>query len=154
MVPSAFVSLESFPLTPNGKIDLKALPAPDGQLERELEYVAPRNPREEIIANIFANVLQLTKVGIHDNFFELGGHSLLAIVLISRLREALKVEIPVEEIFNSSTVAQLEIRLSQLKEEGNHQVTLPGIKPRDSDCLLYTSPSPRDLSTSRMPSSA
>ena len=106
MVPSVFVRLESLPLTPNGKIDRKALPDPDGQLEQEIEYVAPRNPREEIIANIFANVLQLTKVGIHDNFFELGGHSLLAIVLISRLREDLKVEIPVEEIFNSSTVAQ------------------------------------------------
>ena len=104
MVPSVFIRLESLPLTPNGKIDRKALPEPDGQLEREIEYVAPRNPREEIIANIFAHVLHLSKVGIYDNFFELGGHSLVATQLISELREAFKLEIPLREIFTLSLI--------------------------------------------------
>jgi len=89
------------------------------RLERDVEYVAPRNPREEIIANIFAHVLHLNKVGIHDNFFELGGHSLLATQLIS-----------LREVFTCPTVAQLEPRLSQLREEGN-QLSLPGILPRE-----------------------
>ncbi|MDJ0596984.1 MAG: amino acid adenylation domain-containing protein, partial [Pleurocapsa sp. MO_226.B13] len=78
MVPSAFVILDTLPLTPNGKVDRFALPAPDGDFTVKQEYVAPRTPSEEIVANIFASVLGVQKVGIHDNFFELGGHSLLA----------------------------------------------------------------------------
>ncbi|MEM9008075.1 MAG: amino acid adenylation domain-containing protein, partial [Cyanobacteria bacterium P01_F01_bin.86] len=99
MVPGAFVSLATLPLTPNGKVDRKALPVPDENISRDSEHVAPRTPEEEIIANIFAAVLGVQRVGIHDNFFELGGHSLLATQLISRLRSALTVEIPLRAIF-------------------------------------------------------
>ena len=132
MVPSAFVTLDTFPLTPNGKIDRKALPAPDGEITREHEYVAPRTPREEIIANIFASVLGVQAIGIHDNFFELGGHSLLATQLISRLREAFELEIPLRIVFESPTVAQLEPTLTQLRTTVQG-LSLPPIQPREAD---------------------
>ncbi|MEH1833146.1 MAG: phosphopantetheine-binding protein, partial [Nostoc sp.] len=92
MVPSTFVTLDTLPLTPNGKVDHKALPAPSGEISQEHEYVAPRTPGEEIIANIFADVLDIEVVGINDNFFSLGGHSLLATQLISRLRQSFEIE--------------------------------------------------------------
>ncbi len=129
MIPSAFVTLDSLPLTPNGKVDRKALPATDGEIIRETEYVAPRTPREEIIANIFASVLDMPNVGIYDNFFELGGHSLLATQLISRLRVALDLEIPLRAVFESPTVAQLEPTLTQLLTTSSG-LSLPPIHPR------------------------
>jgi len=135
MVPSAFVTLDTLPLTPNGKVDRKALPAIDGKISRENEYVPPRTPSEEIIANIFASVLGVQNVGIHDNFFALGGHSLLATQLISRLKVALDVEIPLRTIFESPTVVQFEQTLTQLRTT-NSQLTLPPIQPRtDSEQL-------------------
>ena len=132
MVPSAFVILDSLPLTPNGKIDRKALPKPDGEITREHEYVAPRSPSEEIIANIFATVVSVQNVGIHDNFFTLGGHSLLATQLISRLRLAFSVEIPLRTVFESPTVNQLDQTITQLRtfEQG---LTLPPIQPIETD---------------------
>nr|MDJ0901724.1 amino acid adenylation domain-containing protein [Xenococcus sp. MO_188.B8] len=132
MVPSAFVTLDTLPLTPNGKVDRKALPAPDGKIIREHEYVAPRTPGEEQLANSFAEVLGLPNVGIFDNFFELGGHSLLATQLISRLREAFDLEIPLRVIFESPTVAQLEQALTQLRTT-NSGLSLPPIQPRETD---------------------
>ena len=107
MVPSAFVTLDGLPLTPNGKVDRKALPEPDGEITREQEYVAPRTPSEEILANIFANVLGVQKVGIHDNFFDLGGHSLLATQVISRIRQAFAVDVPLRNLFEEPTIANL-----------------------------------------------
>ncbi|MEH2235451.1 non-ribosomal peptide synthetase, partial [Nostoc sp.] len=116
MVPSAFVFLETLPLTPNGKIDRKALPAPDGEIARIDEYIAPRTQSEKIIANIFASVLGVTKVGIYDNFFNLGGHSLLATQLISRVRETFQIEIiPLRTIFEFPTVAELDQKLTQFR---------------------------------------
>lgn len=106
MVPSAFVILDILPLTPNGKVDKKALPAPDG-VSREHEYVAPRTQSEKIIANIFADVLGVQNVGIHDNFFEVGGHSLLATQVISRLKQTFSVELPLRQMFETSTVLGL-----------------------------------------------
>jgi amino acid adenylation domain-containing protein len=108
MVPSAFVFLDSLPFTPNGKVDRKALPVP-GQSCPELEqsFVEPRTPVEELLANIWAEVLKLPKVGVHDNFFELGGHSLLATQLVSRIRERLLVELPLRVLFEKATVADL-----------------------------------------------
>ena len=103
MVPSAFVVLEALPLTVNGKVDRKALPAPEGR-PAELEYVAPRTPVEEMLAQIWAEVLGVERVGIHDNFFELGGHSLMAIRVVSRLRDAFSVELPVRQVFEHATL--------------------------------------------------
>jgi amino acid adenylation domain-containing protein len=108
MVPSAFVMLDGLPLTANGKVDRRALPAPS-QTRPELQesFVAPRTLVEEILAGIWADILSLSQVGIHDNFFELGGHSLLATQVVSRLRHAFSTELPLRTLFESPTVAAL-----------------------------------------------
>lgn len=106
-IPNTFVFLSALPLTPNGKIDRRALPAPEIRPELELTFVAPQTPIEEILANIWADVLGFTKIGIHDNFFNLGGHSLIATQVISRLRNTLKVELPLRNLFEYPTVAEL-----------------------------------------------
>jgi amino acid adenylation domain-containing protein len=108
MAPSAFVFLDALPLTPNGKVDRRALPAPD-QSRPELEpaFVAPRTSAEKTLVGIWAEVLRLEPVGIHDNFFELGGHSLLATQVMSRVRTAFQVELPLRTLFEKPTVAEL-----------------------------------------------
>ncbi|MFE7853266.1 amino acid adenylation domain-containing protein [Streptomyces sp. NPDC057403] len=105
MVPAAYVPLERLPLSPNGKLDLKALPAPE--LTSATAFRAPRNPREEALARLFAEVLGLEEVGIDDGFFERGGHSLLATRLITRARGELGIEIPIRKLFDLPTVAAL-----------------------------------------------
>jgi amino acid adenylation domain-containing protein/non-ribosomal peptide synthase protein (TIGR01720 family) len=109
MIPSAFVRLESMPLTPNGKVDRRALPAPEFGEERE--YVAPRGPVEESIAGTFADLLGAPRVGAHDGFFELGGHSLLATQAIARIRAAFGVELPLRALFEAPTPAALAARV-------------------------------------------
>ncbi|MBD1837880.1 non-ribosomal peptide synthetase [Coleofasciculus sp. FACHB-501] len=112
MVPSSFVLLEAIPLTPNGKIDRRALPEPDtARPELESAYIAPRTAIEEVVAGIWTQVLGLEQVGMRDRFFDLGGHSLLATQVISRLREAFQVEIPLRFLFESPTVAGLAERI-------------------------------------------
>ena len=108
MLPSAFVFIDAFPLTPNGKLDRKALPAPEAHsLELKDSYVAPRTPTEEALASIWCDVLNLKQVGVHDNFFELGGHSLLATQLMSRVRNIFQIEIAVRSVFEAPTIADL-----------------------------------------------
>ena len=107
MVPSAWVVLESLPLTPNGKVDRKALPAPEGGRQVAAPFVAPRGAVEELISGIWSEVLGVERVGMHDNFFELGGHSLLATQAVSRLGEALEIEVPLRRMFEAPTVARL-----------------------------------------------
>lgn len=114
MIPSAFVPLQTFPLTANGKVDRKALPAPDKiNTDIEKSFVAPRNSLEEQIADIWSQVLRLEKVGIHNNFFTLGGHSLLVTQLISRMRDALGVELLIQDVFANPTVAELSVIVTQ-----------------------------------------
>ncbi|MCP4001220.1 MAG: amino acid adenylation domain-containing protein [Gammaproteobacteria bacterium] len=107
MVPAAFMQLDELPLTPNGKIDRKALPAPEW--ESGDNYVAPGTPTEEALAEIWADILQLDKVGINDNFFVLGGHSLLATQLVARIRNTLNAELPLMYIFDYASVASLAV---------------------------------------------
>ena len=106
MVPAAVVVLETFPLTPNGKVDRRALPAPDQSgLGLERAYTAPRTPVEALLAGIWADVLGLERVGIDNNFFALGGHSLSATRIISRLGNSLQMALPVGCLFETQTVA-------------------------------------------------
>jgi acyl carrier protein len=118
MVPSAFVMLVSLPFTPNGKVDRKALPAPH-QTRPELEktFVAPRTPIEETLARIWAKVLKLDKVGIYDNFFELGGHSLLATQVMSRIRSAFSIDLPLRRMFESPTVAEIAVIITESRAQ-------------------------------------
>ena len=111
MVPAAYVRLESLPLTPNGKLDRKALPAPERMPMRCGVYEAPRGETETSWRRIWAEVLKLERVGRHDNFFELGGHSLLAVRVITRLRQALSVEVAIRDLFAHPVLADLALRL-------------------------------------------
>jgi acyl carrier protein len=112
MLPSFFISLDGLPLTPNGKVDLDALPAPDGDRpELGQGYVAPRNALEEVLAGMWALVLDIERVGIHDSFFDLGGHSLLATQLITRIGETFQTELPLGAIFEAPDVASFAERM-------------------------------------------
>ncbi len=121
MVPSAFVVLEALPLSPNGKIDRKALPAPDRtRPEFEDTYVAPQGPIEEAVASVWAEVLGLERVGAQDNFFDLGGHSLLATQVLSHLQQTFPVNIPLRRLFEEPTVANLARAIAESQDESSH----------------------------------
>jgi len=118
MVPSAFVFLETLPLTPSGKVDREALPAPDrSRPDLEKAFVAARTPVERVLTEIWSEVLGLKQVGVNDNFFELGGHSLKATQVISRVIGAFQMEVPLRSIFESPTVADMAIVIVQNQAE-------------------------------------
>ncbi|RYZ35479.1 MAG: amino acid adenylation domain-containing protein, partial [Myxococcaceae bacterium] len=130
MVPSVFVVLDAMPLTPNGKVDRKALPAPDAvRAEQGPTYVAPRTPVEETLAATWRELLGVAQVGIHDDFLELGGHSLLATQAISRIRAALGVELPLRALFEAPTVAALALRVEAARAKESPAV--PPLKPAE-----------------------
>jgi amino acid adenylation domain-containing protein len=107
MIPTQFVSLERLPLTANGKLDRRALPAVDhGRSDMEQTFVAPRTPAEELLAGIWSAVLNVPHIGVHDDFFDLGGHSLVATQVMARVRDAFQVELPLRGLFDAPTVAQ------------------------------------------------
>ncbi|NQE33862.1 non-ribosomal peptide synthetase [Microcoleus asticus] len=133
MIPSAFVVLESLPVTANGKVDRLALPAPQPiKLEWAGGYVAPHTSIEEVLVKIWAEVLGIKRVGIRDNFFELGGHSLLATQLVSRVRDAFAVELPLRRVFEAPTIAELSKIVESLKDK-NAKSEAPALVPISRD---------------------
>jgi amino acid adenylation domain-containing protein len=117
MIPQGFVQVKEFPLSPNGKVDRRALHALDAaQLEPEEAYVAPRSELETVLSGIWSELLGAARVGVHDDFFELGGHSLLATQVISRVRDTLHVELPLREFFQSPTVAGMAALIENLRQ--------------------------------------
>ena len=127
MIPALFLPLTELPLTPNGKLDRRMLPEPDWESESLTTKVAPRTPVESALCSLFKVVLRTGEIGVHDNFFDLGGHSLLATQLVSRIRDALDVELPLRILFDSPTVHGLstylgnenvETRILELKPRG------------------------------------
>ncbi|MBV9773819.1 MAG: AMP-binding protein, partial [Gemmatimonadetes bacterium] len=133
MAPAAYVVLERLPLNANGKVDRRALPAP--QWGTEEVYVAPRTATEEVLAGIWAEVLGIERVGVEEGFFELGGHSLLATQVVSRTREAFGVELPLRAVFEAPTVAALAGRVEALR--GGARVASPIERaPRGRDLPL------------------
>ncbi|HEY4590472.1 MAG TPA: amino acid adenylation domain-containing protein, partial [Thermoanaerobaculia bacterium] len=135
MVPAAFVALDAFPLTVNGKVDRKALSSMGGAPEQpasEETYVAPRTPVEEALAGIWAEVLGLERVGAADHFFDLGGHSLLATQVMSRLRGAFDVEMPLHDLFGAPVLADLAARVEAARRTGAASPAPPLLPvPRD-----------------------
>jgi amino acid adenylation domain-containing protein len=124
MLPSAFEVLEKIPLNANRKVDRKALPAPKKKSADLVEdFVAPRTPTEEKVANIWSEVLQFSPIGINDNFFELGGHSLMAIQVISRVRDQIQVELPLRMLFENPTVAELCVAIEANGNNGRRKDT-------------------------------
>jgi acyl carrier protein len=144
MLPTAYVLLDALPLTPSGKLDRRALPAPETALpDRAAAFVAPRNETEEMLAAIWAEVLGVERVGIHDNFLELGGHSLFAMQLISRVRAAFAVELPLRSLFDANTVAALAVRIVTAQAEQADRAALErmlaeleGISDSEAQSLL------------------
>ncbi len=138
MVPAVFVLLDALPLLSNGKIDRRALPAPDrARPELDKAFVAPRTPTEEMLAEIWAQLLDIERVGIHDNFFDLGGHSLLATQAVSRMREAFEVEIPLRRLFEVPTVAGLAESIEAARQAGQNLLAPPILPvPRNEDLVL------------------
>ena len=133
MVPTAYVQLKRIPLTPNGKIDRKSLPEPDKDM-REQEYVGPRNAREETLCRLWQEVLRRERVGIHDNFFNIGGHSLLAVQVISRIKQAFTIEMPLSVLFAAPTVARMAEHIAAVNEPDRSQPSpvLVNIQPHGS----------------------
>ena len=122
--------LSQLPLTPNGKVDRRALPLPEGRSQVQQEYVAPRTPVQETLAEIWREVLRVEEVGIEDNFFELGGHSLLATQVMSRVRERFGVELPLRVLFESPTVAELAQRVEWESRAGEGVMAPPLVGQR------------------------
>ncbi|MBS4097959.1 MAG: AMP-binding protein [Sulfuricella sp.] len=137
MVPSAFVALEQLPVTSSGKVDRRRLPHPGGDEKREAA-VSPltATPVEEVLAAIWGEVLKIDAIGSHDNFFELGGHSLLATQLISRIREAFALDIPVRQIFDTPTIQGLARHIEGCARQGGLQVPPILRVPRRSEYPL------------------
>ena len=147
MLPSAIVALEALPLTANGKVDRRALPAPEGDRPSSgSTYVAPRTPTEAAVAATWAEVLALGRVGIHDDFFDLGGHSLLALQVVARLRDAFAegAGITLRELFEAPTVAGLAA-LVDAARAGARSRRAPAIRPIPRDGALPTSFAQRSL---------
>ncbi|HEY9401291.1 MAG TPA: amino acid adenylation domain-containing protein, partial [Pyrinomonadaceae bacterium] len=144
-IPNAFIHLPKLPLTPNGKINFQALPSVEESRRKVRRTgVAPRTPTEQVLASIWADVLQVGQVSVDDNFFELGGHSLMATQVISRLREAFQRELPLRDLFEAPTVAEMAQRV-EAALKGDEQASAPAIER-----VSRTSPLPLSFAQQRL----
>ncbi|WP_233882537.1 thioesterase domain-containing protein [Brevibacillus laterosporus] len=125
MLPTYFIQIEKMPLTPNGKIDRKALPKPENSLRSKQEYVAPRTSLEASLVSIWEDVLESKPIGIKGNFFELGGYSLKMLKMINQVAQELNVEIPLKLLYENPTIEYMAERaFAVYMEESNHHMTL------------------------------
>ncbi|GHO74056.1 hypothetical protein KSD_18270 [Ktedonobacter sp. SOSP1-85] len=158
MVPSAFLFLSALPLTPNGKVDRKALPSPNSERpELEEQFVAPRNATEQKLAEIWTEVLGLSRVGIHDNYFDLGGASIQSLEIVARAKEA-GIDLPLEKLFEFQTIAELA---SVLESVSAPQVTAPSETmvqaiaevelPAVEEPMVPTQPEPKPMQADSSP---
>jgi acyl carrier protein len=114
MVPSFFLMLDQIPLTANGKVDRRALPAPDNARPGlEESFVGPRTPIEKALVEIWTDVLGINRIGVNDSFFDLGGHSMLATQLVSRARQAFKVNFPLQRLFSAPTIFSMALTIEE-----------------------------------------
>ena len=140
LIPAIFIALPAFPLTPNGKIDRRALPTPERTSFQQIEaYQAPRTPFEEILVEIWTDVLKLDRIGIHQNFFEIGGHSLRATQVISRIRNVFQIDFPLRILFESPTIAQLaaQIEIASCAEQKISPLQFQAISREDALPLSF-----------------
>ncbi|WP_280784435.1 non-ribosomal peptide synthetase, partial [Rhodococcus opacus] len=137
MIPAHVVHLDTLPLSVNGKLDRKALPAPDLDATTT-DYVAPRTPTEEIVAGVFADILGVERVGVHDHFFDLGGNSLVATRLVSRLRTALGVPVALRDVFDAPTVGGLAQRFDEVDRDAH--TSTPALVPQVRPTRVPLSP--------------
>ena len=156
MVPSAFVFLDSLPLNPSGKVDRRALTEthrPDWS-ERTLAnaYVAPHTPVEEMLVDVWGQILGIQKIGVNDNFFELGGHSLLATQLVSRLREVFNVDLPLRNLFESPTIIRLAEQIEVMEYAQPEELHIPALSPLPRNPLtgLPVDPVPLSFAQQRL----
>jgi len=134
MVPAQIIALDRFPLTPNGKVDRKALPAPHGGVEGS--YEAPRNDVEQQLAQLWSAVLESQEIGIHDNFFDLGGHSLLAMKLLNNIQQVFKQQLALSSLFHNPTIAQLAQQLGNPEVQQSHPDLL-SLQPQGDATPLF-----------------
>src|SRR5262249_13457759 len=137
MVPTAYVAVEKFPMTPNGKIDRKLLPAPNGDtLENRDRHVAPRDPMEQTLAAIWSKVLGVDDVGVYDDFFELGGHSLAAVKLLAELNKQTGRTLPLATFFQASTIDAF-VKILQKSPSQSEGASLVPIQPKGTRNPLF-----------------
>ncbi len=136
MIPAAWMTLDALPLTPNGKLDRQALPSPVVFQSPAAHFVPPHTPTERAVAHIWQEVLGLTRISIHDNFFELGGHSLLVTQVMARVRQAFQIELPLQVLFESVTIATLAQRLENYALVQEMQVTRAHPEEDEQEILL------------------
>jgi hypothetical protein len=131
MIPSAYWFLDALPLTANGKIERQSLPLlAHSEINSQDRFEAPRTSAEELLVQIWAEVLKVDKVGIHDNFFHLGGHSLLATQIVSRIRRirhAFGIELPLRRLFESPTVAEMAVIITESQAQRANDAELAEI---------------------------
>jgi amino acid adenylation domain-containing protein len=134
MIPSTFVELKALPLTPNGKVDRRALPTPAEEPGENLHgWQKARTPLEELLVDLWSEVLGHRQIGIHDNFFELGGHSLLAMQLLAQVRKGLGMEVSLQALFEAPTVSEFALHVEQILRSGEERVLAPmTMVPRSS----------------------